>query len=102
MGVSTYELPLGAHFQGIDGSAELKSKNTIIGNDDKIVFTMDTGNTPHWFAAIKKGYKLVLHKNDVPWLFDLNQDPDELQNEHLTCQCPYRRHSWRPSPDFYH
>lgn len=80
MGISKYELPLGTYFQGVDGSAELKSENIIIGNDDKIVFTMDTGNTPHWFAAIKKGFKLVLHKNDVPWLFDLNQDPDELKN----------------------
>mmetsp|Transcript_17698 Transcript_17698/g.22337 ORF Transcript_17698/g.22337 Transcript_17698/m.22337 type:complete len:181 (+) Transcript_17698:1-543(+) len=33
-----------------------------------------------WAAAIMKQYRLVVSGIDVPWLFDLNQDPYEIYN----------------------
>jgi len=67
-------------FQGIDASQELMSSDMIISNNDQITFSINTGNNPSWAAAIKTGYKLIFSHNDVPWLFDLNRDPDELIN----------------------
>jgi len=78
MGVS--ELPAGVNFQGVDGSQELMSQQKVTANDDQIIFSFETGNTPTWAAAIKNGYKLVVAKGDVPWLFDIYRDPDEMHN----------------------
>ena len=33
-----------------------------------------------WVAAVNSDYKLVLSSSDKPWLFDLENDPDELTN----------------------
>jgi len=33
-----------------------------------------------WTAAVTSRYKLVLSKNDIPWLIDMETDPDELIN----------------------
>jgi arylsulfatase A-like enzyme len=33
-----------------------------------------------WIAAVSDRWKLVLAPNEVPWLFDLETDPDELIN----------------------
>ena len=33
-----------------------------------------------WIAAVTSRYKLVLGKNDVPWLIDMETDPNELIN----------------------
>ncbi len=33
-----------------------------------------------WVAAVTSRYKLVLSKNDIPWLIDMHDDPDELIN----------------------
>ena len=78
MGIS--QLPTDVNFQGVDGSHELLSPELVTSNDDQITFSLETGNSPHWVFAIKKGYKLVFSRNDVPWLFDLNRDPDEMIN----------------------
>jgi hypothetical protein len=70
-----------ATFQGVDGSAELTSSESVIENNkDQIIFSFDNGNRPRWVAAISDGYKLVFSKRDVPWLFDMNTDHDELVN----------------------
>jgi hypothetical protein len=68
-----------ATFQGVDGSAELTSSENVSGNKDKIIFSFDS-NKPRWAAAISDGYKLVFSNGDVPWLFDMNNDHDELVN----------------------
>ena len=66
-------------FQGIDRSEELVNSDMISSRDD-IVFSMDAGKRPMWAAAIKNGYKLVIGASGIPWLFDLNLDPDETIN----------------------
>ena len=33
-----------------------------------------------WLAALTDRYKLVFSPRDVPWLIDLEKDPDELTN----------------------
>ncbi len=65
---------------GLDASTDLLSKQAIISDEDKIVFTFDGTRIHSWAAAVMKGYKLVISNLDVPWLFDLNIDPDELIN----------------------
>lgn len=34
----------------------------------------------NWLAAVTKRYKLVISPKDIPWLLDLQSDPDELHN----------------------
>jgi arylsulfatase A-like enzyme len=36
--------------------------------------------TQDWLCAVTSDFKLVHSKQDVPWLFDLKNDPDELTN----------------------
>ena len=36
--------------------------------------------TVNWLSAVTTRYKLVISPKDVPWLFDLQTDPDELTN----------------------
>ena len=38
------------------------------------------GPPPYWLAAITDRYKLVIGKNEKPWLIDLEKDPDEVIN----------------------
>ncbi len=47
---------------------------------DDVIFMRRAGKTTGWVAAITDRYKLVLSPEDEPWLFDLEQDPDELVN----------------------
>ncbi len=47
---------------------------------DDIAFVRGTGVEAGWLAAVTDRYKLVLATGDEPWLFDLEQDPDELVN----------------------
>jgi len=67
-------------FQGVDGSEELLNSSKVSKKDNKIIFTMDTGNAPTWAAAVKDGNKLVVDFKTKPYLFDLNIDPEELIN----------------------
>lgn len=73
-------LPAGVNFQGIDGSEELTSSELRSTNNNQIRFSYQTGKSPDWAMAVKNGYKLVLQKGDVPWLFDLDKDPEEMHN----------------------
>jgi hypothetical protein len=77
MGVN---IPSNVPFQGVDGSEELTSSQLLTSNEHQIIYSFDTGNTPTWAAAIKDSYKFVVSKNDIPWLFDLNSDPEEMYN----------------------
>ncbi len=47
-----------------------------------ISFLRGTGSpgTVNWLAVVNRRYKLVISPKDVPWLFDLKTDPDELTN----------------------
>ncbi len=45
-----------------------------------MIFLRNAGKSAQWVAAVDARYKLILSVNDVPWLFDAQKDPDELQN----------------------
>ncbi|MCL4205778.1 MAG: sulfatase [Pirellulaceae bacterium] len=45
-----------------------------------IAILRGTGLEHGWLAAVTKRYKLVVSTSDEPWLFDLENDPDELVN----------------------
>ena len=45
-----------------------------------IVFLRGTPESP-WIAAVTPRYKLIYALNDIPWLFDLQIDPNELNNQ---------------------
>jgi arylsulfatase A-like enzyme len=36
--------------------------------------------THDWLCAVTQNHKIVYSQKDVPWLFDLKEDPDELTN----------------------
>ena len=66
-------------FDGVDFSDELLSEDMVT-NGDHISFTFLTGDRPAWAAAIMKQYKLVVSSVDIPYLFDLKEDPYEIIN----------------------
>ncbi len=49
---------------------------------EDITFMRSTGlsDQGNWTAAVTSRYKLILSKNDIPWLIDMETDPDELIN----------------------
>ena len=51
-----------------------------------------SGASVSWLAAVTTRYKLVVSPKDVPWLLDLQTDPDELNN---VCQAPEYRDTLR-------
>ncbi|MCO8122335.1 sulfatase [Stieleria sp. TO1_6] len=48
-----------------------------------LTFLRNSGTTAQWVAAVDDRYKLILSVNDEPWLFDAQQDPDELLNFYM-------------------
>jgi len=68
--------------QGRDASALFTKGKPPAGWKD-IVFIRSTGGLgakTSWIAAVTQRYKLVYSNVDEPWLFDLEKDPDELEN----------------------
>jgi len=62
-------------FHGIDGSDEIfNNKQWSLKEQVRFI------NGWNWIVAVKHHYKLVLAKYDVPWLFDLKEDPNEMIN----------------------
>lgn len=51
-------------------------------NWEDITFMRSTGlgNEGAWIAAVSSRYKLILSKNDEPWLIDMETDPNEKIN----------------------
>jgi len=47
--------------------------------EDNTIFLEDTYQG-RWAAVVSSGYKYVVSKSGIPWLFDLNEDPDEIIN----------------------
>jgi len=68
--------------QGRDVSATLR--NVPDPKDDSsappITFLRNAGTSAQWVAAVDRRYKLILSVSDEPWLFDREQDPDEVLN----------------------
>ncbi len=63
--------------QGRDASALLAGEKPDDWND--LVFIRGTGGA-NWVCAVSDRYKLVYSPKDDPWLFDLEEDPQELTN----------------------
>lgn len=75
-------LPGNPDDQGRDLSAVLADVSTVQGDEKKmaVTFMRNAGRSAQWVAAVDSRYKLILSVNDVPWLFDAKEDPDELRN----------------------
>jgi arylsulfatase A-like enzyme len=63
--------------EGRDASALFIGKTPRDWKD--VAFLRSTGKTG-WLCAVSDDYKLVYSPHDDPWLFDLKNDPDELDN----------------------
>lgn len=68
--------------QGRDLSATLAdiSSEKVDTASPPTIFLRNAGTTARWVGAIDARYKLILSVSDDPWLFDNDQDPDELLN----------------------
>ncbi len=77
-------LPANADDQGRDLSATLSdvAKTETDEADPPVTFLRNAGVVAAWLAAVDARYKLIVSVNDVPWLFDAKEDPDELVNFH--------------------
>lgn len=73
-------LPADKADQGRDLSAALADPSAIEGQKKTVTFLRNAGTTANWVAAIDDRYKLILSVQDEPWLFDNEEDPDELEN----------------------
>jgi arylsulfatase A-like enzyme len=69
--------------EGRDCSALFTAGKAPAGWED-VTFMRSTGapgsKRVGWIAAVTPRYKLILSSEDEPWLLDLDEDPDELQN----------------------
>jgi arylsulfatase A-like enzyme len=73
--LSLIGLPAEQKFHGRDAHGFLVGNPPEDWND--IAFMRGTQG---WLSAVTGRYKLVCSNNDRPWLFDLENDPDELHN----------------------
>ena len=62
--------------QGRDATPLFAGKGS---NWNDVAFIRGAGNTG-WLMAVTDRFKLVVSGNGRPWLFDLREDPDELNN----------------------
>lgn len=49
-------------------------------SESGVTILRNSGKTASWMAAVDGRFKLILSANDEPWVFDREQDPDELIN----------------------
>jgi len=75
LGVNTTEY----NFQGIDASKDLFDQDLVISNETQVRYTEDSFS-PNWAAALTQRYKFILSHQDIPWLIDMEDDPDEIIN----------------------
>lgn len=70
-----------SQMQGRDFSTLLTNPANA-GSFEDITFMRSTGlgNEGNWIAAVTSRYKLILSKNDKPWLIDMKSDPNEKIN----------------------
>ena len=69
----------GVNFDGSDFSNELLNRYTST-NYPRTRFTFDSDDNAQWAAVIRRQLRLVVSKVDHPWLFDLDEDPYEVEN----------------------
>lgn len=65
-----------------DATFEGRDLSSAFGADHngKVTCLRNAGTGPAWMAAIDERYKLIVSVSDKPWLFDSQEDPDELLN----------------------
>ena len=73
------DLPADPGDQGRNVSKSLTGVSQV-DEESSVTFLRNAGTKPSWVAAIDTRYKLILSNKDEPWLFDAEQDPDELLN----------------------
>lgn len=64
-------------FDGRNTANDYTNKKMMVAGDE---FTHFAGSGDSWVSLVNNRYKLVLSISDKPWLFDLQEDPDELTN----------------------
>lgn len=70
-----------AQMVGTDYSSILTNPDTESNFEDiTILRSAGTDESANWIAAVTSRYKLILSKNDEPWLIDMEIDPDEKTN----------------------
>ena len=67
-----------ASFAGRDLSTFLEGRESAASTE--MIFLRNAGLEANWVAAVDSRYKLILSVSDRPWLFDREEDPDELLN----------------------
>ncbi len=73
--------------EGRDASALLTTGRAPADWQD-ITFMRGTGGQrANWLAAVTDRYKLIYSPDGDPWLFDLEEDPDELVNRFTDPKC---------------
>ena len=70
--------PMSERMEGRDASTLLMGHSVPNWND--IAVLRAASSKPSWVAAVSDRYKLIISVADEPWLFDLQEDPDELKN----------------------
>jgi len=63
---------------GVDASKEFMSKTKEV-YENRVAFI--TSSNSSWLMVTDGRHKLVVCEKDIPWLFDLKKDPDELVNQ---------------------
>jgi len=74
------DVPLKHTVHGRDASALFRGDNPEWNDIAFIRSTGSRGQANAWLAAVTQQYKLVYSTNEVPWLIDLQADPNELTN----------------------
>lgn len=74
------DLPVDQADQGRDLSDVLAAPSSETGTKKTVTFLRNAGTQANWVAAVDDRYKLILSVRDKPWLFDAEEDPDELEN----------------------
>ena len=75
--LSLMDVKTNAKFHGLDTSKDFTNSDKLV-NSDRITYYAKSGG--RWVTAVNDRYKLVIDKNEKPYLFDLEKDPDELIN----------------------
>jgi hypothetical protein len=67
-------------FHGVDVSPQLLSSSLLENDEERIIFLTDFSSN-RWIAAATSRYKLIVSRGDtIPFLFDLQEDPQEMHN----------------------
>ncbi len=75
--LSLMDVKTNTKFHGLDTSEDFINFKKVV-NSDRITYYAKSGGW--WVTAVNDRYKLVIDKNEKPYLFDLEKDPDELIN----------------------